>query len=402
MRPILTAFLLTALAFAGCIGGGFDETASTDQFGNSYDVFASQGEPPEDGAVVQGATARDLLTKAEALAGEWSTEANLFTVMGLEITEDAADGGPFMGPHPAQYDLYDAQPGDGKAPSWNYLYLSPEKVANGTCEFLFVHVAYNGFAVSYTFDPSSADYGSDDRTNMWVCGEHSPVNSRADWTVDSDEASAALAAADDRFTPATEDAEAVVWSLMVHHVSNPEDEANFDTVWLVGVFPELGSSGTADALTCFTPASDAAADTVCFDSSGQGTGGGDGGEAPEPLQPESGEGTVSFGFVFSSDQTDKFTIQNGSHPTLDVDYTVSTNQISGAYTIELLDVNGTVVDSADESNDGSAKQGTLTADAPAPGEWTVRVSGDSGTPEVDYTWCAQGFDHINQTVIDCS
>ena len=404
MRPLLTTSLLVVLAFAGCIGGGFDETSTTDSFGNTYAVFASEGTLPDDDEAVQGATARDLLTKADALAADWSAEASLFWVGGIELSEDAAGSAPFAGPSPQGYDLHDSDVGDGRAPAWNYLYLSPEKAVADACEFLFVHVAHNGFAVSYTFDPSDAQYGGDDRTSMWVCGEHAPVHSRASWTVDSDEAAAAIATADDRFAPATDGADALLWSLLVHHDSDPETDSTFDTMWLAGVFPVMGSStDPADFLTCFTAASAAPTKTECFGPGGGTDEGGEGeGETPDNVAPENGSGEVSLAFVFTGPNSAKITLTNGSHPSLVVDFVVPANQPPAQTVVELLAPNGTVVDSWERTYAGGQESGTLTATDPVAGDWVVKVTGESGSPSITFDWCAEGYDYANETAIPCS
>lgn len=404
MRPIVPAALLVALSFAGCIGGGFSEGSSTDAFGNIYQVFDSQGDVPEDGATVTGASARDLLTKADAMAAEWSAEANLFTVATLEVTEEAGSGTAiYAGPEPESYEMYDAQPGDGLAPYWNFLYLSPEKVSEDACEYLFVHVVHNGFAVAYTFDPRDADFRGDDRAEAWLCDEHAPVGSSVRWTVDSDEASATLSAEDARFDPAASDADGALWALSLHPDADPEDQLNFDTIWLVSIIPELGpGSSPADFLTCMTAASSAAFDTTCFDASGDtGDDPDDGDSTPEPLPHASGSGSIEFGLVFTTSREDPFDIVNGSHPELILDVSISTDQvIPNEYTVALVDPSDVVQDSFTKQS-GEGAEETLQAIEPVNGEWSLRITSEGGIPAATFDWCALGYDYVNETAVDC-
>ncbi len=407
MRIPLIVALLLGISFAGCIGANpYTDSTASDLYGNEYQVYRTEGSLPKDGAVVEGITARQSLLAVEDMARDWAEDAHLWMTLGVEIAEGGDLGpGQFIGPT-APPVVHDETPGDGLAPSWNYLFLSQDKLSE--CEFLFIQAAYNGFLAAFTFNPANASIPDGDQ-ELWGCHEHTAAHSEARWTVDSDAASMTFAEMDSRFSERTATAEVVTWILMLAPHADPEDEATFDTMWATGIFQstDFANGNAAEGfLTCFTSATNTPTEQGCFefgeffrfDGADEEP---EVEEFPEPVQPEGGEGTVSFGFVFTTERESTFSFGNDSHPELVLDVSISADQvIPNPYTVALLDPNDKVVDSFNKAaNDGASE--TLKAPGPISGEWTLRITSEGGIPEATYDWCAMGYDYELETNIEC-
>ncbi len=405
MRAVLVSLLMVSVIFAGCTSSTSASTDSNaeDIYGNEYTWIAKTGTAPFDGSVLAGASAMSLRPAADNLARAWSEDATLFTVIGWEIPEGGSYRKAFAGPQPARYTVYDRFPGDGLMPTWNFLYMAPSK-SGETCRMLFVHTVSNGFASAYEFDPSAADFEDEDRTQFWRCGDETLAGATPDWRVDSNKASSKIRVTDNRFQGEASSAAGILWVIDPASRRGPEPGGEFGAHWFVLAMSDLSNPlRPQDFLVCSTTAGNPTIDNECYDEDGVSTYEVEGNAIAEgALEPESGSGVIQFGFVFSGPQTARFQVASTGHPRLVLDFTLPAETPYESVMLELRNPEAATVDSANYTKEPATQTGQLVAEDPASGRWSLRVTGDAGTPRVQYRWCAYGYDPATDQEISCS